>query len=179
MATMSADLALTRADLEAMPEDGRRHELLEGAIVVTPSPGFAHQKAVMTLLDLLRPGLPDGLVLFTGPFDVVLSERSVVVPDLLVAARTQFTDRDLPGAPLLIVEVASPSTRLIDRTTKRDLYERAGVPSYWLVDPAGPTITVLQLQHGRYREAAVVHGGATVQVDQPYAVLLGATALGE
>lgn len=177
MAVMAADTAFTRADLDLLPEDGRRHELLDGAILVTPSPGFAHQFVLMALIDLLRPTLPEGLVLLVGPFDVALSERTVVVPDLLVAPRSQFTARDLPGAPLLVVEIRSPSTALIDRTTKRHLYEAAGVPSYWLVDPIEPSITVLELVDGTYAERAHLTEFETVDLSAPYPVELSARAL--
>ncbi len=177
MAVMAADTAFTRADLDALPEDGRRHELLDGAFLVTPSPGFAHQDVQMRLIDLLRPALPSGLVMLAGPFDVVLSERTVVVPDLLVAPRSQFTARDLPGAPLLAVEIRSPSTALIDRTTKRHLYEQAGVPCYWLVDPIAPSITVLELIDGQYSERAHLVADATVTLSAPFPVELSALAL--
>ena len=73
------------------------------------------------------------MLVLTGPFDVVLSESTVVAPDLVVARRSDFTARDLPVAPLLVVEVRSRSTATIDAVVKRELYERAGVPSYWLV----------------------------------------------
>jgi Uma2 family endonuclease len=177
MAVMAADLAFTRADLDALPEDGRRHELLDGAILVTPSPGFAHQFVLMALIDLLRPAVPTGLELIPGPFDVALAQRTVVVPDLLVAPRSQFTARDLPGVPLLVVEIRSPSTALIDRTTKRHLYEQAGVPSYWLVDPIEPSITVLQLVDGQYSERAHLTGDETVALTAPFPVELSARAL--
>jgi Uma2 family endonuclease len=177
MAVMAADTAFTREDLDALPPDGRRHELLDGAFLVTPSPGFAHQDVLMRLIALLRPNLPEGLVLLAGPFDVVLSDRTVVVPDLLVAPRSQFTARDLPGAPLLAVEIRSPSTALIDRTTKRHLYEQAGVPSYWLVDPVEPALTVLELVDGAYAERAHLTGDATLALSSPYPVELSAQAL--
>ena len=170
MAVMVADTAFTRADLDALPEDGRRHELLDGAIVVTPSPGLAHQRALIGLMDRLRPGVPQSMRLIVGPFDVVLSDRTVVVPDLLVALRSQFTDRELPGAPLLVVEIRSRSTDLIDRTTKRHLYEQAGVPWYWLVDPRGPTLTILKLVDGQYRESAHLEGDQEVTIPEPYPI---------
>lgn len=177
MAVVAADTAFTREDLDALPEDGRRHELLEGAFLVTPSPGFDHQAVLMSLIDLLRPAVPPDLVLIPGPFDVVLSAHTVVVPDLLVAPRAQFTARDLPGAPLLVVEIRSPSTALIDRTTKRHLYERAGVPSYWLVDPIGPSLTVLELADGTYAERAHLTGDATISLSEPFPVEVSARAL--
>ena len=79
-------------------------------------------------------------VLF-APFDVLLAEDSMLQPDLLVAARADFTEQDLPVAPLLAVEILSPSTRQIDLTLKRARDEAAGCPSYGVVDPDKPSIT--------------------------------------
>ena len=168
MAVMASEALLTRADRDALPEDGRRHELLDGAIVVTPSPGLAHQDVVTRLAAQLLDAL-DGsdLLVLTGPFDVVLSESTVVAPDLVVARRSDFTARDLPVAPLLVVEVRSRSTATIDAVVKRELYERAGVPSYWLVDPAGPAITVLELVDGRYAQVARATAGEAIEVGTP------------
>lgn len=168
MAVMASEALLTRADRDALPEDGRRHELLDGAIVVTPSPGFGHQEVVVRLAAQLLEALKGShLVVLTGPFDVVLSEATVVVPDLVVARRGDFTARDLPVAPLLVVEVRSRSTATIDALIKRELYERAGVPSYWLVDPAGPAITVLELVDGRYQQVAQASAQETIDVAAP------------
>lgn len=172
MAVMAADLAFTRDDLDALPPDGRRHELLDGAIVVNPSPGFAHQKVLMGLLRQLDRAVPEDLLLFVGPFDVVLSERTVVVPDLIVAPRTQFTQRDLPGAPLLVIEIRSPSTGVLDRTTKRELYERAGVAYYWIVDPEGPVLTVHELIDGRYAERTQTADDGPLSLAEPFPIEL-------
>lgn len=161
------DAMLTRADLDAPPDDGRRHELLDGAIAVTPSPGFGQQDVLGALFVQLRQVIGGSdLVLFTGPFDVVLAEHTVV-PDILAARREQFTAKDLPGAPLLVVEVGSRSTATVDAVIKRDLYEKAGVASYWLVDPSGPSITVLELVDGRYQEAARAQGDGSIEVTAP------------
>jgi Uma2 family endonuclease len=159
---------LTREDLDALPDDGHRHELLDGAIFVTPSPGFSHQDVVLRLGSWMLPAIDAaGLVLLGAPFDVVLSEFTVVEPDLLVARRDQFSAKDLAGAPLLAVEVRSRSTAAVDAVIKRDLYERAGVQSYWLIDPAGPSLTVLELVDGRYQEVATVGGDESIEVTQP------------
>lgn len=158
----------TRADLDALPEDGRRHELLDGAFFVTPAPGYGHQDVVMRLgVRLFQAVNQRGLVVLSAPFDVVLSEFTVVEPDLLVAPRSQFTAKDLPGAPLLVVEVRSRSTAAVDALLKRDLYEKAGVLSYWLVDPAGPSITVLELVDGKYQEVARAQGDESINVTAP------------
>ena len=88
--------------------------------------------------------------------------------DLLVADRTQFTDKELPGPPLLAVEVLSPSTRRFDLLLKRDRFQSAGVASYWLIDPEGPSVTVLELRDGAYVEVARSVGSEACEVTQPY-----------
>ena len=173
MSVMVAEALLTRADLDVLPEDGRRHELLDGAIVMTPSPGVGHQTIVMRLgVQLFVAAEEFGLEVFCTAIDVVLSEHTVVVPDILVARPEQFTAKDLPGPPLLVVEVRSRSTATVDAVIKRDLYEKAGVPSYWLVDPEGPSITVLELVEGRYVEVARAHGEESVEVTTPVTMRL-------
>jgi len=105
-----------------------------------------------------------------APFDVVLGNDTVLQPDVLVAARAAFTERDLPGSPLLAVEVLSPSTRLFDLNTKRARYELAGCPSYWVVDPAEPSLTVWELRDGQYVETARASGTHEVTIDRPFPV---------
>jgi Uma2 family endonuclease len=170
--TLPRSRPLTRDDLGSMPDDGHRYELIDGALVVTPAPSWEHQSVVVELCYLLRGLIPPELQVIVAPFDVALSEDSVLQPDLLVARREDFTDRDLPTAPLLVVEVLSPSTRRIDRMLKYARYEAAGCPSYWLVDPDEPALTVFELRDGRYVEQAQVTGDGTVRVEHPFPVEL-------
>ncbi len=161
---------LTRADLDALrpPEGSERYELLDGAIIVTPGPGRWHQAVVVELTVLLRSNRPDGLVIKTAPFDVALAEDTVLQPDLLVAGRDDLTAKDLPTAPLLAVEVLSPSTRRIDLLLKRDRFAAAGVPSYWIIDPDVPSVTVLELHDGAYRAVQMRRGDEPVHVTMPF-----------
>ena len=158
---------LTRADLDAMPEDGRRYELIDGCIVVTPAPGLGHQRLVRALTRALDDAL-DGtyLEVIPAPYDVLLG-RNVVEPDLVVAPSEAFRERDLATPPVLMVEVRSASTGWIDTGRKREIYESAGVASYWLVDPTGPSITVLELVDGRYREVGAATGEEVIDVARP------------
>jgi Uma2 family endonuclease len=112
--TLPRSRPLTRADLEQVPDDGHRYELLDGALVVTPAPVPRHQRVVANLLVQLRTTCPHALEVLTAPLDVALRDDTVLQPDVLVARRSDFTETDLPVAPLLAVEVLSPSTRLID-----------------------------------------------------------------
>lgn len=89
-------------------------------------------------------------------------------PDLLVARRTDLTDRDLPAAPRLAVEVLSPSTRRLDLTLKLARFEAAGCPSYWVVDPLRPSLQAWELRDGTYAEVASVHGNETFEATQPF-----------
>jgi len=97
------------------------------------------------LNDVVRRACPGELQVLFAPFDVALDEHSVLQPDLLVARRSDFTARDLPTAPLLAVEVLSPSTRRVDLTLKLSRYESAGCPSYWVVDPDPPALRAWEL----------------------------------
>ena len=161
---------LTRADLDALrPAEGsERYELLDGAILVTPGPGRWHQTVVLELAVLLRTQRPTGLVIKIAPFDVALAEDTVLQPDLLVTRRIDLTDKELPGAPLLAVEVLSPSTRRIALLLKRDRFAAAGVPSYWLIDPQEPSVRVLDLDADHYRETQFVQGDDPVVVSAPF-----------
>lgn len=175
MTTMTTEMrglprgrALTRADLAEMPDDGHRYELLDGVLVVSPAPRFRHQDAVVRLAHRLFSACPPDLAVLTAPFDVVLAEDTVIQPDLLVAARSEFTERDLPGAPLLAVEVLSPSIRSIDLLLKKDRLERAGCAHYWVVDADEPSIIVWSLADGAYRQSAHIVGDELHTFDAPF-----------
>ena len=130
---------LTHEDFLGFPDDGRRHELIDGEHYVTPSPSERHQRVSFDLAVALGNYLkPTGRGrAYHAPFDVVLSGHDVVEPDLLVVLADQasiVTDENVRGAPAIVVEILSPGTRRQDETLKRRLYERAGVREYWLVD---------------------------------------------
>ena len=132
---------LTYDDFVLFPDDGKRHELIDGEHYVTPSPNRKHQKISGNLFLLIGTWLvqhPIGQIYF-APFDVIFTMFDVVEPDLTYmsnerAARV-LTDANVKGAPELVVEIGSEGTRGRDETIKRRLYERAGVSEYWVVDP--------------------------------------------
>lgn len=137
----------TRADLERLPDDGNRYEVVRGELFVTPPPSTRHEELVSVIADILRKYIePTTLgVLRLGKSAVVL-EDSQVEPDILVRARifpTPATWDEMP-TPFLIVEVLSPSTRQRDLITKRSLYLDAGVAEYWIVDADTRTIRVIR-----------------------------------
>ena len=165
--TMPRSRPLTRADLDEAPDDGHRYELIDGVLIVTPAPSWHHQRAVVRLLRLLDTACPSSMETLVAPFDVALADDTVMQPDLLVARRSELTMRDLPVAPVLAVEVLSPSTRRIDLTLKRSRYESAGCLAYWVVDPMQPSITTWLLAEGAYVEASHAEGDQELVVTSP------------
>ena len=163
---------LTVADLDAVPDDGQRYELVDGTLIVTPSPAVTHQRVVGNLYTLLRSACPEQYEVMVAPLDVKVSDRTVLQPDLLVAGRDALDGPRMEGAPVLAVEVTSPSTRLVDRNLKRAAYESAGTASYWIVDPDGPTVIAWQREEAAYVEVATATGDEVFEVSVPYPVRL-------
>jgi Uma2 family endonuclease len=150
---------LTYRDFVRFPEDGRRHELIDGEHVVTAAPNAWHQ-AVLQRLSLAvgkhLEAAPVGLVFFART-DCIFSFFDVVEPDLFVIMNDQreiLTKRNIKGAPAIVAEILSPSTSRNDAGIKRALYERGGVREYWIVDPEDHTIVVYALSRGALRKAA-------------------------
>jgi Uma2 family endonuclease len=133
-------LKLTYDDFVLFPDDGKRHELIDGEHYVTASPNMRHQQISMNLTLMIGSWLeahPQGR-LFYAPFDVVFSKFDVVEPDVLYVSNERsnvLTAPNVQGAPDLVIEIGSPSTRQRDETIKRRLYERSNVVEYWIVDP--------------------------------------------
>lgn len=130
----------TRAMLDALPEDGMRHEIIDGVHFVSPAPSFAHQYVVGQFHYALQRFLETERVgwVVTAPCDVVLADDTVVQPDLLVVRREGNRPprtSDAAGLPMLAAEVVSPSSSSRDRIVKRPRYARAGIAEYWIVDP--------------------------------------------
>jgi Uma2 family endonuclease len=151
------NVLLTYADYALLPDDGKRYELHDGVLSVTPAPGTRHQRVLFRLAKALDAHVTaHGLgEVDIAPFDVILSDVSVVQPDILFAANERFaafSERGFEGAPTLAAEVISPSTPRIDRHTKLSLYARYAVPYYWIVDPEARTIDVHRLTAHGYEE---------------------------
>ncbi|HET7386094.1 MAG TPA: Uma2 family endonuclease [Nocardioidaceae bacterium] len=162
--------ALIRDDLKALPDDGHRYELIDGTLIVSPAPRPRHQTVVLEFAVVLRDSCPDHMRVFVAPLDVALASDTLLQPDVLVSRRTDVTDDNLPVAPLLAVEVLSPSTRRIDLTVKRSRYEEAGCASYWVVDPDEPSIIAWELHDGVYVEVAHVTGEERFTTEHPYPI---------
>ncbi|MEA2570212.1 MAG: hypothetical protein QOI24_2213 [Acidobacteriota bacterium] len=168
---MATATKLTYEDYVRMPDDGQRYELIDGELFVVPAPNSPHQFAILNIAAalhgyLLREG---GGRVAMAPLDVILSPANVVQPDVLFvrdqnASRIEF--RGVVGAPDLVVEALSNSTKRRDETVKRELYERFGVTEYWIVDPAAKTVKVLRLAGARYETVAELRDNDTLTSPQ-------------
>ena len=165
-------------DLDRLPDDdGKRYEIIDGVLFVSASPVPRHQMALMGLLRLLDQHRPPHLIVLPAPLDVVLAHDTVGEPDILLAPTDAFGPKNLQVPPLLAVEVLSPSTRAVDRRIKKERYERAGVPSYWLLDPDLMRLTVYELGADGYREIADIAGTDTWTAHAPFKVTITPAAL--
>ncbi|MGO2634198.1 MAG: Uma2 family endonuclease [Galactobacter sp.] len=160
----------TRADLDRMPDDGNRYELIDGVLFVSPGPRSVHQEVLANLHFTMRSVCPRHLRVLFAPFDVALSSDTVMQPDLLVIPKEAIKERGIDVAPLLTVEVLSPSTRSVDLLLKKDRLQRAGCPHYWVIDPDEPSITAWTLVDGTYQEVAHVTDGEAFRVEDPFPV---------
>ena len=160
-------------DLEGFPDDGNRYELIDGLLLVTPAPGWPHQEMGGELFFQLRVRCPADLRVLPAPFAVRTAADSEVQPDIVVARFTDLTEKNLPVAPLLAVEVLSRSTRLKDLNLKKAHYERIGVASYWILDPGRPggALTAFELDAvGAYRQIAYVERDAEFAATRPFPI---------
>ncbi len=156
MRAASPRVKLTYDDFLLFPDDGKRHELIDGEHYVTPSPNMRHQAVSGNLYFILRTWLEQHGTgrLFYAPFDVVFTQFDVVEPDLLYMSNQRaaevLTAKHVTGPPEIVMEIGSPSTRKRDETIKRRLYERCGVSEYWVVDPDLEIIRVYRSENGRF-----------------------------
>jgi Uma2 family endonuclease len=162
-------VVLTYQDYAVLPADGRRYEIHEGELSVTPAPSPQHQTILGNLNEILREHVKTrGLgKVFFAPVDCILDATTIVQPDLIYLDATRLSlvsSRGVEGAPALVVEVLSPSTTLIDRNTKRQLYQRHRVPCYWIVDPEARTIEAYRLSDGAYQLVTRAAGSAAVSL---------------
>ena len=146
------DSRLTYDDFLLFPDDGLRHEIIDGEHYVTPSANLRHQQLLGRLyfeIELHLRAHPGIGQVFLSPFDVVFSRWDVVEPDLLFIAADQediLTDKNVQGAPALVVEISSPGTLRRDEQIKRQLFDRGGVREYWIVDPDTHVVRVFRRQ---------------------------------
>ena len=152
-------VAVTYADYAALPDDGKRYEVLDGELCEMPSPGTRHQRVIANLFRLMDAhvrGRRLGEVLLS-PLDIILSDISIVQPDLVFIAHdraARVSRRGIEGAPTLALEVLSPSSVSRDRVRKMDLYARHRVPFVWVADPEARTLEAFVLGEDRYAAAS-------------------------
>jgi len=162
---------LTVADLERTPDDGRRYELVDGVLVVSPAPLVPHQVVLHKLAVLLEEALPDEFDIVPGP-GIQMSDITELVPDLAVVRQEQLSGRRITSPPVLAVEVRSRSTALFDMNTKKAVYERFGIESYWIVVPdrERPELLAFELRGGTYKQIAHVVGDEEFRAVRPFGV---------
>ena len=169
----TAGTKLTYDDFVLFPEDGQRHELIDGEHYVSPSPKIPHQQIAGNLHWLLRRHLesdPRGQVFF-APLDVIFSRFDVVEPDLLYVSHERaeevLSGLWVEGSPDLVIEIGSRSTRTRDETIKLQLYERAGVAEYWIVDPRTESVRVFRRGAHGYEGSVELSKDACASVTTP------------
>ncbi|MEQ1731576.1 MAG: Uma2 family endonuclease [Vicinamibacterales bacterium] len=149
-------IRLTYDDFVHFPDDGMRHELIDGEHYETPSPNTKHQTVAMNLTTMFVLWLETHPIgrLCHAPFDVVFSDFDVVEPDLFYMSNQRWaeivTPQHVRGAPELVIEIGSKRTRKRDETIKKQLYERAGVAEYWFVDPEIDVVRVYRRDGTRF-----------------------------
>jgi len=153
---------LTYDDYLTLPDDGMRYEIIEGDLFMTPARVPKHQKISGRIFRRLEEFIRKNDLgdVFYAPCDVVFSPRDVVQPDILYISRQRshlITEKNIQGAPDLIVEITSPNTEAVDKGRKKALYQRWGVKEYWIVDMIKEEIEVWNLQAGVYQ----LHGHYT------------------
>jgi Uma2 family endonuclease len=162
----------TVRDLDRLPDDGQRYELIDGVVVVAPSPTLLHQHVTSQLEWLLSDAAPPGLVVGQA-VGIVLAEDECPIPDIVVLrAPADYRRNRFPAAQaVLAVEVVSPSTRSTDRFRKPGQYALGGIPFYWRVETEPIQVIAYRLgDHGQYAEYARADAGNPFIVDEPFAV---------
>ena len=150
MAELNTKIKFTYKDYKSLPEsETKRYELLEGELIVVPSPTTYHQQISrrMEFLLLKHVEANDLGEVLNAPLDVVLSGEDVVQPDILFISRerSNIITEEIKGPPDLIIEILSPGTEDYDRGYKKTLYARHGVKEYWIVDPEAKTVELFSL----------------------------------
>jgi Uma2 family endonuclease len=159
----------TYTDLEDVPDDGNRYELSYGTLIVTPAPNTRHQAVMVGVAAFLHQRKPSG-VRVLAEAELVVGADLVKRPDVQVVDEHLVGGQSVVGTPLLVVEIHSPATRVLDLTEKRLVYAEAQIPAYWLIDPDAMTLTILELAGGSYVERAVLTGDMELAVSLPFAM---------
>jgi Uma2 family endonuclease len=167
------DRALTVEDMEYMPDDEFRYELDDGVLIVSPAPTTLHQRAVTRLTVILSAACSAKFEVFAG-VGVNISKFQHRVPDVAVVRAASPGSVFQQTPPELVIEVASPRTRLYDRNRKKDIYQGFGIPAYWIVEPEAdrPELIAFELRSGSYEQAAHVTGDEEYRAQIPFPVTI-------
>lgn len=168
-----SDRPLTVDDLERLPDDGNRYELLDGVLIVSPAPFVIHQLVISTLHLVLEGARPSRYQVLPG-IGILMAEHSELIPDISVIRTDTIEDKYQTTPPELVIEVASGRTGLYDRNGKKEAYARFGVPDYWIVTPDKdkPELTAYRLHDDRYVEIAHVGGDELFTAARPFPVTI-------
>jgi len=161
---------VTLADLDARPDDGNRYELLDGEMIVTPAPTGPHNELADRLRTLLDEASSDDFVVLTG-YQLRLPGNQRLIPDVSVVRASAYRLHEALEAPVVAVEVLSPSNAAVDLSKKMAAYAAFRVDHYWVAEPDSPAVAVLELDpSGRYQLAAEASGNSRLVVEKPFAV---------
>ena len=156
--------------LETLPDDGLRYELVDGTLIVSPSPVPRHQRALLRLAILLSAVCPPDHEVFVAPLDWQPDHRTSLEPDLLVVRKHRIGPKNITETPSLVIEVLSPGSARIDRRLKASRYAEGGIAQYWIVDPRAPSVEIYDLADGEYRLTAQGRDDEIVTVAAPLAL---------
>ncbi len=155
MAKARVEFKFTYSDYEKLPSDGKQYQVLDGELFMTPAPITKHQRVLLKICGCLSEYVSreNAGEIYIAPCDVVLSDENIVQPDLLFITKENLhliKEKNIQGAPDMVVEILSESTEKLDRVYKKNLYEKFGVKEYWLVDIQNDAVEVLCLRERHY-----------------------------
>lgn len=164
---------LTYEDYLLFPEDGNRHEILDGVHYVTAAPYLRHQSVLVELTSWIAPFVRQRRLgrFYVAPVDVLLARHDIVQPDLLFISNASLnilTEKNIQGAPDLVVEVLSDSTRKRDEGIKLERYELLGVKEYWVVDPKRSEARIYRRSGERLQQVAELTAAARDLLTSPF-----------
>ena len=163
--------------VDSLPEGNLRYELLDGMLLVSPTPRLRHQVAAARLFKLLDAACPPDHIVLFAPVDWRPDGRTSLEPDLLVVRRDRLGEKNIVEVLTIAVEVLSPSSVRIDRLLKSARYAEGGISQYWIVDPQVPSVEIFDLHDGAYQLVASGRDGETVEVPAPFEVSVVPAAL--
>jgi Uma2 family endonuclease len=167
MKVLSEERKYTVQDFEKLPEGPPYYQLINGELIMSPSPALEHQRTSKRLFHMLYTliEIPKKGEVFYSPVDVYLDEENVFQPDIVVileGSKAKMTKRGVEGPPDVVVEILSPSTAYYDLIVKKEVYERAGVKEYWLLDPNRKTFEIYKNTEEGFKLTSRARDGGNV-----------------